>query len=150
MPTSSVHPIRCCLGSQLFPSPGWCYPRDVTGSQLTPLFLHPQLETEIRGCLDFLRSVYTVLGFSFHLALSTRPASFMGDPSLWEQAEQVGMVSTSESSLGVRRISMVPKDPGDWPSLYIHPQVLQQALEEFGEPWTLNPGDGAFYGPKVS
>ncbi|XP_049621947.1 threonine--tRNA ligase, mitochondrial [Suncus etruscus] len=74
-----------------------------------------QLETEIRGCLDFLRSVYTVLGFSFHLALSTRPASFMGDPSLWEQAEQ----------------------------------VLQQALEEFGEPWTLNPGDGAFYGPKI-
>lgn len=29
-------------------------------------------------------------------------------------------------------------------------KVLQQALEEFGEPWDLNPGDGAFYGPKVS
>nr|XP_058936038.1 threonine--tRNA ligase, mitochondrial isoform X3 [Kogia breviceps] len=28
-------------------------------------------------------------------------------------------------------------------------QVLQQALEEFGEPWDLNPGDGAFYGPKI-
>lgn len=112
MPTSSVHLIRCCPGSQLFPSPGWRYPRDVTGSQLTPLFLHPQLETEIRGCLDFLRSVYTVLGFSFHLALSTRPASFMGDPSLWEQAEQVGMVSTSEGFLGVQRLSMVPKGTG--------------------------------------
>ncbi|XP_004618125.2 threonine--tRNA ligase, mitochondrial isoform X1 [Sorex araneus] len=74
-----------------------------------------QLEAEIRGCLDFLRSVYTVLGFSFHLALSTRPANFLGDPGLWEQAEQ----------------------------------VLQQALEEFREPWTLNPGDGAFYGPKI-
>lgn len=32
-----------------------------------------------------------------------------------------------------------------------HPlKALQQALEEFGEPWDLNPGDGAFYGPKVS
>lgn len=74
-----------------------------------------QLEAEIRGCLDFLRSVYAVLGFSFRLALSTRPAGFLGEPGLWDQAEQ----------------------------------VLQQALEGFGEPWDLSPGDGAFYGPKI-
>uniref|UniRef100_A0A9L0RPM4 Threonine--tRNA ligase, mitochondrial n=1 Tax=Equus caballus TaxID=9796 RepID=A0A9L0RPM4_HORSE len=74
-----------------------------------------QLEAEIRGCLDFLRSIYAVLGFSFRLALSTRPSGFLGEPCLWDQAEQ----------------------------------VLQQALEEFGEPWDLNPGDGAFYGPKI-
>ncbi|XP_069869785.1 threonine--tRNA ligase, mitochondrial isoform X2 [Dipodomys merriami] len=74
-----------------------------------------QLEAEIQGCLDFLRSVYQVLGFSFRLALSTRPSGFLGEPSLWEQAEQ----------------------------------ILQRALEEFGEPWDLNPGDGAFYGPKI-
>ncbi|XP_044800349.1 threonine--tRNA ligase, mitochondrial isoform X8 [Bubalus bubalis] len=74
-----------------------------------------QLEAEIRGCLDFLHSVYTILGFSFHMALSTRPSGFLGEPCLWDQAEQ----------------------------------VLQQALEEFGAPWDLNPGDGAFYGPKI-
>uniref|UniRef100_A0A2K6FBW9 threonine--tRNA ligase n=1 Tax=Propithecus coquereli TaxID=379532 RepID=A0A2K6FBW9_PROCO len=74
-----------------------------------------QLEAEIRSCLDFLRSVYAVLGFSFHLALSTRPSGFLGDPCLWDQAEQ----------------------------------VLQRALEEFGEPWDLNSGHGAFYGPKI-
>uniref|UniRef100_A0A8C6GL34 Threonine--tRNA ligase, mitochondrial n=1 Tax=Mus spicilegus TaxID=10103 RepID=A0A8C6GL34_MUSSI len=74
-----------------------------------------QLEAEIQGCLDFLRCVYSVLGFSFHLALSTRPPGFLGEPRLWDQAEQ----------------------------------VLQQALEKFGEPWDLNPGDGAFYGPKI-
>ncbi|XP_040855035.1 threonine--tRNA ligase, mitochondrial isoform X3 [Ochotona curzoniae] len=74
-----------------------------------------QLEAEIRGCLDFLRSVYSILGFSFRLALSTRPSGFLGEPRLWDQAEQ----------------------------------LLQQALEEFGEPWELNPGDGAFYGPKI-
>uniref|UniRef100_A0A2K6RYZ2 threonine--tRNA ligase n=1 Tax=Saimiri boliviensis boliviensis TaxID=39432 RepID=A0A2K6RYZ2_SAIBB len=74
-----------------------------------------QLEAEIQSCLDFLRSVYAVLGFSFRLALSTRPSGFLGDPCLWDQAEQ----------------------------------VLQQALKEFGEPWNLNPGDGAFYGPKI-
>ncbi|XP_021570876.1 threonine--tRNA ligase, mitochondrial isoform X3 [Carlito syrichta] len=74
-----------------------------------------QLEAEIRNCLDFLRSVYAVLGFSFRLALSTRPSGFLGDPCLWDHAEQ----------------------------------VLQQALEEFGEPWDLSSGDGAFYGPKI-
>ncbi|XP_074044821.1 threonine--tRNA ligase, mitochondrial isoform X2 [Macrotis lagotis] len=74
-----------------------------------------QLESEIQGCLDFLRSVYTVLGFSFHMVLSTRPTSFLGESYLWDQAEQ----------------------------------ILQQALNEFGEPWELNPGDGAFYGPKI-
>ncbi|XP_068946195.1 threonine--tRNA ligase, mitochondrial isoform X2 [Petaurus breviceps papuanus] len=74
-----------------------------------------QLESEIQGCLDFLRSVYTVLGFSFHLVLSTKPSSFLGESYLWDQAEQ----------------------------------ILQQALDEFGEPWELNPGDGAFYGPKI-
>ncbi|VVC36880.1 TGS,Threonyl/alanyl tRNA synthetase, SAD,Beta-grasp domain,Threonine-tRNA ligase catalytic core [Cinara cedri] len=26
---------------------------------------------------------------------------------------------------------------------------LADSLNEFGEPWTLNPGDGAFYGPKI-
>jgi len=27
--------------------------------------------------------------------------------------------------------------------------ALEQALNKFGKPWTLNPGDGAFYGPKI-
>ncbi|XP_023580366.1 threonine--tRNA ligase, mitochondrial isoform X1 [Trichechus manatus latirostris] len=48
-----------------------------------------QLEAEIRGCLDFLRSVYSVLGFSFRLALSTRPPGFLGESRLWDQAEHV-------------------------------------------------------------
>lgn len=56
-----------------------------------------QLETEIRGCLDFLRSVYTVLGFSFRLALSTRPPGFLGEPGLWDQAEQVLQRALEES-----------------------------------------------------
>uniref|UniRef100_A0A8C5VJE4 threonine--tRNA ligase n=1 Tax=Microcebus murinus TaxID=30608 RepID=A0A8C5VJE4_MICMU len=89
----------------------WCFQQDDAHIFCAP----DQLEAEIRSCLDFLRSVYAVLGFSFHLALSTRPSGFLGDPCLWDQAEQ----------------------------------VLQQALEEFGEPWDLNSGDGAFYGPKI-
>jgi len=28
-------------------------------------------------------------------------------------------------------------------------EKLKQALNKFGKPWKLNPGDGAFYGPKI-
>jgi threonyl-tRNA synthetase len=27
--------------------------------------------------------------------------------------------------------------------------ALAEALDKFGRPWTINPGDGAFYGPKI-
>ncbi|KAM6037842.1 LOW QUALITY PROTEIN: threonine--tRNA ligase, mitochondrial [Theristicus caerulescens] len=47
-----------------------------------------QLEGEIDACLDFVRTVYAVLGFSFRLALATRPPGFLGDPETWDRAEQ--------------------------------------------------------------
>nr|XP_061796086.1 threonine--tRNA ligase 1, cytoplasmic-like [Nerophis lumbriciformis] len=74
-----------------------------------------QIETEMKGCLDFLRCVYSVFGFSFQLHLSTRPEKYLGDIAVWNQAEK----------------------------------QLENSLIEFGEPWKLNPGDGAFYGPKI-
>uniref|UniRef100_A0A4W5NBG7 threonine--tRNA ligase n=1 Tax=Hucho hucho TaxID=62062 RepID=A0A4W5NBG7_9TELE len=74
-----------------------------------------QIESEMKGCLDFLRCVYDVFGFSFQLQLSTRPEKYLGDIAVWNQAEK----------------------------------QLENSLNEFGEPWKLNPGDGAFYGPKI-
>ncbi|XP_070690317.1 threonine--tRNA ligase 1, cytoplasmic [Pempheris klunzingeri] len=74
-----------------------------------------QIEQEIKGCLDFLRTVYEVFGFTFKLNLSTRPEKFLGDPDIWDQAEK----------------------------------QLENSLNDFGEKWVLNPGDGAFYGPKI-
>ncbi|XP_071339536.1 threonine--tRNA ligase 1, cytoplasmic [Trachinotus anak] len=74
-----------------------------------------QIEEEIKGCLDFLRTVYDVFGFTFKLNLSTRPEKFLGDPEVWDQAEK----------------------------------QLENSLNDFGEKWVLNPGDGAFYGPKI-
>uniref|UniRef100_A0A671Q0N5 threonine--tRNA ligase n=1 Tax=Sinocyclocheilus anshuiensis TaxID=1608454 RepID=A0A671Q0N5_9TELE len=74
-----------------------------------------QLEEEITACLDFVRSVYRVFGFSFHCLLSTRPVPCLGEPALWDAAEQ----------------------------------QLESSLEQFEEHWELNPGDGAFYGPKI-
>uniref|UniRef100_A0A8C5FMF3 threonine--tRNA ligase n=1 Tax=Gadus morhua TaxID=8049 RepID=A0A8C5FMF3_GADMO len=74
-----------------------------------------QIEEEIKGCLDFLRTVYQVFGFTFKLKLSTRPEKFLGEPEVWDKAEK----------------------------------QLENSLIEFGEKWILNPGDGAFYGPKI-
>uniref|UniRef100_A0A4W4EBP8 threonine--tRNA ligase n=1 Tax=Electrophorus electricus TaxID=8005 RepID=A0A4W4EBP8_ELEEL len=48
-----------------------------------------QIESEIKGCLGFLRSVYDVFGFTFKLNLSTRPEKFLGEAELWDQAEKV-------------------------------------------------------------
>lgn len=74
-----------------------------------------QIEEEIKGCLQFLQSVYSTFGFSFQLSLSTRPDSFLGETVLWDEAEK----------------------------------QLQKSLVDFGRPWKVNPGDGAFYGPKI-
>lgn len=74
-----------------------------------------QLEEEIVACLDFVRRVYQVFGFSFHCLLSTRPTPCLGEPEQWDNAEQ----------------------------------QLERSLQHFGEQWELNPGDGAFYGPKI-
>ncbi|XP_069758472.1 threonine--tRNA ligase 1, cytoplasmic-like isoform X2 [Narcine bancroftii] len=47
-----------------------------------------QIQEEIKSCLDFLRSVYMVLGFTFQLKLSVRPEIFLGDENTWNQAEE--------------------------------------------------------------
>lgn len=47
-----------------------------------------QISEEILGCLDFLRHVYEVFGFTLQLNLSTRPTNYLGDVALWDQAEK--------------------------------------------------------------
>lgn len=53
------------------------------------IFVFQQIESEMKGCLDFLRCVYDVFGFSFQLHLSTRPEKYLGDIAVWNQAEKV-------------------------------------------------------------
>ncbi len=81
------------------------------------LYVTPeQIKEEILGIMDLVRHIYTdVFGFSYRVELSTRPEKAMGDPKMWEMAEQ----------------------------------ALQGALEEAGVTFRINPGDGAFYGPKI-
>lgn len=84
--------------------------------------MEEQVKDEVSNYLQFLKSVYDIFGFEYELHLSTRPEKYLGSVDLWDRAE--GM--------------------------------LKEALVEFtgkecGEKggWDLNPGDGAFYGPKI-
>jgi threonyl-tRNA synthetase len=78
-----------------------------------------QVGEEITNLFDFLETVYGKLGLLFKLNLSTRPEKFLGEIETWDSAES----------------------------------TLQKVLDEFvkknGGQWELNPGDGAFYGPKI-
>lgn len=82
----------------------------------------------MKSCLDFLSDVYGIFGFHFSLKLSTRPEKYLGSVETWTSAEAVCSF--------VSLISPCFKK-------------LQAALEQFGHPWELNLGDGAFYGPKI-
>lgn len=48
----------------------------------------------MKACLDFLRCVYNVFGFSFRLQLSTRPETYLGDAAAWDLAEKVKTIIT--------------------------------------------------------
>lgn len=78
-----------------------------------------QIESEIAGVLDMLKAIYGLFGFTFTLCLSTRPEKYLGEIEMWDQAEE----------------------------------ALKRCLDKFCEgtehTWSLNPGDGAFYGPKI-
>ncbi|MGE7114579.1 threonine--tRNA ligase [Lysinibacillus sp. NPDC047702] len=80
------------------------------------IFVTPQqIEKEIALALKIIDEVYQVFGFQYDIELSTRPADYMGELELWNQAEI----------------------------------ALENVLNHLGLPFTINEGDGAFYGPKI-
>ena len=78
-----------------------------------------QIGQEVQGLFDLLSAVYGLFGFTFKMKLSTRPDDHLGDVATWDRAEA----------------------------------ALTKAMDAFkektGTAWELNPGDGAFYGPKI-
>jgi len=56
-----------------------------------------QLEGEIISCLDFLKRVYGIFGFTFNMALSTRPQEYMGTLEQWALAEETLRIALDKS-----------------------------------------------------
>lgn len=89
-----------------------CFTQDDAHLYCTP----DQIKEEIIGIMELTRYIYKdVFGFNYRVELSTRPENSMGDPAMWDLAED----------------------------------RLREALEATNTPYKLNPGDGAFYGPKI-
>lgn len=52
------------------------------------LIVH-QIEEEIANVFDFMKCIYGLFGFEFHLELSTRPEKYLGQIETWNLAEEV-------------------------------------------------------------
>ncbi|KAK3054875.1 threonyl-tRNA synthetase [Extremus antarcticus] len=78
-----------------------------------------QVLQEVQALFDFLKTVYGLFDFTFKMKLSTMPENHLGDEATWQRAE--------------KQLT----------------QALNEFKEETGTKWELNPGDGAFYGPKI-
>lgn len=124
-----------------------------------------QVRDEIDGAIRFLKDTYDVLGFKFHLKLSTRPENALGSKETWDMAEDALRTAMNEFC-GIP--AKVPLPGGDQTfvfdgSIVSHKQmkrvveaIAKKGAEAVGgyagptfEPWELNEGDGAFYGPKI-
>ena len=76
-----------------------------------------QVEDELKLIIRQINETFKTMGFTnIKVELSTRPAKYIGELSVWEKAES----------------------------------ILAVVLEDtFKDQYRLNPGDGAFYGPKI-
>lgn len=81
------------------------------------IFMRPdQIESEVVTLMKFIDRVYTMLGLSYDVELSTRPEKkYIGDLETWNKSEE----------------------------------ALANACKAAGKEYKINPGDGAFYGPKL-
>ncbi len=81
------------------------------------IFMTPdQIESEVVRLMKFIDRVYTMLGLTYNIELSTRPEDkYIGDLETWEKSEE----------------------------------ALAKACIAAGREYKINPGDGAFYGPKL-
>ncbi|WP_028829119.1 threonine--tRNA ligase [Proteocatella sphenisci] len=67
------------------------------------IFMLPeQIKDEIKGVAQLIDKVYKQFGFSYHVELSTRPESFLGEISMWDEAEAALKAALEELGLDYR------------------------------------------------
>ena len=79
------------------------------------LLMESQIGDEVGRILELYDYVYSIFGLNYSIELSTRPDDFIGEISVWDEAEE----------------------------------ALKKACLATGHDFKINPGDGAFYGPKL-
>lgn len=89
--------------------------REFTQDDAHIICMPEQLESEIKGVIDFVRDVMDIFGFDYEVEVSTRPEKSIGTDEDWEKATR----------------------------------ALFSSLNDCHIPFTINQGEGAFYGPKI-
>jgi threonyl-tRNA synthetase len=125
-----------------------------------------QITEEIESALGFLKDVYGIFGFKFFLKLSTRPENRLGEDKVWDEAE-ARLTTALNSFCGIPAELSDPMKEGatfkfdGTPASIKKLKALVKKLEKnppvegafkapvFADAWEENPGDGAFYGPKI-
>ena len=68
----------------------FCTFDQVCPSSLLPLLTERrQIADEIKGCLEFMNSIYALFGFTYRIGLATRPKDRVGSDELWDRAESI-------------------------------------------------------------
>ena len=91
--------------------------------------------------LDFISTVYSYFGMDFALKLSTRPENALGDKVFIPLPSLSPLTSPLLSPLH----ALGDKATWDKAEAYMA-EALDEFKEKTGRDWSLNEGDGAFYG----
>lgn len=94
---------------------------------------------EVAGVLDFINHVYGIFGFEFELDLATRPKKALGDLEVSVILRICLIKCLLTKLLSFWNLQL-------WNKAEF---MMKDALDNFGKPWNILPGDGAFYGPKI-
>jgi threonyl-tRNA synthetase len=86
-----------------------------------------QIAGEIRMLLDWIRRAFTTFRLDWSYELSTRPASHLGDPRMWEKAEATLEKILKESGVPYRT------SPGE--GAFYGPKIDIHVRDSLGRPW---------------
>ena len=86
-----------------------------------------QIEKEITNVVGMIERIYALFDLKFRVKLSTRPADFMGEPVLWDEAE-----AALERSLNANNIPFIVNH-GD--GAFYGPKIDFDVIDALGRKW---------------
>jgi threonyl-tRNA synthetase len=86
-----------------------------------------QIEKEITNVVGMIERIYALFDLKFRVKLSTRPADFMGEPALWDEAE-----AALERALNTNNIPFIVNH-GD--GAFYGPKIDFDVIDALGRKW---------------
>lgn len=101
--------------------------RQFTQDDAHILCTQEQLEDELRGVLDFVRYILGIFGFSYSVAISTRPEGFIGSDESWELATQALINAVTKENLSY----VIHEGDG----AFYGPKIDVELVDSLGRKW---------------